>query len=464
MVGPLDLVVAASVSDSTLAFGQSFWLRATVRNQGGGEPEPTVLFYYSSTDATITSDDTQISADVASLETSNVVAKSLSLTAPEEAGTYYYGACVQSVSGEHDTHDNNCSDAVRVTVSSEFVSSDIDIAAVMDGDYRTWHLPDGAMVRLGKGTIGDIAFSPEGQYLAVASGIGVWIYEVATSRALMLLPTASVVNSVSFSPDGATLASGAGDGTIRLWDVATGESISTLEGHADGVHSVSFSPDGATLASGSWDGTVRLWDVATGDDYLDSRRACGRGQFGVVFAGWDHPGFRVMGWHGSAVGRGDRRTYLDSRRACGRGHFGVVFAGWDHPGFRVMGWHGEAVGCGDRRRSISTLEGHAGGVRSVSFSPDGITLASGSWDGTVRLWDVATHTTISTLEGHAEGVPSVSFSPDGATLASGSWDGTVRLWDVATAHDYLDSRRTCGLGLFGVVFAGWGHAGFRVMG
>ena len=120
VVGPLDLVVSASVSDSTLAFEQPFTLRATVRNQGGGEPEPTVLFYYRSTDATITSDDTQISADVVSLETSNIVTKSLSLTAAAETGSYYYGACVQSVSGEHNP-DNNCSNAVRVTVSSEFV-------------------------------------------------------------------------------------------------------------------------------------------------------------------------------------------------------------------------------------------------------------------------------------------------------------------------------------------------------
>ena len=115
-----DLVVASSVNDSTLAFGQPFTLRATVRNQGGGEPEPTVLFYYSSTDATITLDDTQISADVISLETSDTITKSLSLTAPEVAGTYYYGACVQGISSEQNT-DNNCSDAVRVTVSSEFV-------------------------------------------------------------------------------------------------------------------------------------------------------------------------------------------------------------------------------------------------------------------------------------------------------------------------------------------------------
>jgi sugar lactone lactonase YvrE len=120
VVGSLDLVVAASVNDSTLAFGQPFTLRAMVRNQGSGEPEPTVLFYYSSTDATITSDDTQVSADVVSLATADGVMKSISLTAPEEAGTYYYGACVQSVSGERNT-DNNCSDAVRVTASSDFV-------------------------------------------------------------------------------------------------------------------------------------------------------------------------------------------------------------------------------------------------------------------------------------------------------------------------------------------------------
>ena len=82
--------------------------------------------------------------------------------------------------------------------------------------------------------------------------------------------------------------------------------------------------------------------------------------------------------------------------------------------------------------SIATLEGH-GHVYSVLFSPDGTTLASsGSRDGTVKLWDVATHENIATLEGHTHDVNSVSFSPDGTTLASGSRDNTVKLWDVAT--------------------------------
>ena len=384
VVGPLDLVVAASVNDSTLALGQSFWLRATVRNQGGGEPEPTVLFYYRSTDATITSDDTQISADVVSLGDSNIVAKSLSLTAPEEAGTYYYGACVQSVSGEHNS-DNNCSDAVRVTVSSEFVSSDI--VAVMDGDYRTWHLPDGAMARLGKGTLRDIAFSPEGQYLAVASGIGVWIYEVATSRALMLIPTASSVRSVSFSSDGATLASGARDGTVKLWDVATRELVATLEGHTSGVNSVSFSLDGAILASGAWDGTVKLWDVATGE---------------IIATLEGH-----ADWVNSVS------FSLDGAILASASEDGTVKL-WDVA----------------TRELVATLEGYR--VRSVSFSPDGATLASGAGDGTIRLWDVATREIIA--EEDTSPIHSVSFSPDGVTLAAASWDGTVLLWDVATGN------------------------------
>jgi WD domain, G-beta repeat len=87
------------------------------------------------------------------------------------------------------------------------------------------------------------------------------------------------------------------------------------------------------------------------------------------------------------------------------------------------------------RPGIAALTGHTGSVHSVAFSPDGKTLATGSADRTVRLWDVATrHQIGNPLTGHAGPVWSVAFSPDGKTLATGSADDTVRLWDVATRH------------------------------
>ena len=159
------------------------------------------------------------------------------------------------------------------------------------------------------------------------------------------------VSSVSFSPDGNTLASGSQDGTVRLWDATTGSPLRTLTGHTSEVSSVSFSPDGNTLASGSQDGTVRLWDATTGSP-------------------------------------------------------------------------------------LRTLTGHTSEVSSVSFSPDGNTLASsGRYDKTVRLWDATTGSPLRTLTGHTSEVSSVSFSPDGNTLASGSVDGTVLLWELAPTVD-----------------------------
>ena len=112
-----DLVVGLpSVSNSSPVTGASFTLSATVRNQGSGPSAATTLRYYRSTDATITTGDTQVDTDaVGALAASGTSDESIDLTAPSSAGTYYYGACVNSVTGESDTS-NNCSDAVTVTV------------------------------------------------------------------------------------------------------------------------------------------------------------------------------------------------------------------------------------------------------------------------------------------------------------------------------------------------------------
>ena len=113
-----DLIVESpSVDDNTLSTGQSFTLSATVRNQGNQPAAATTLRYYRSTNTTISTDDTEVGTDsVSTLSVGDTSAVSINLNAPSSAGAYYYGACVDDVSGENNT-DNNCSDAVEVTVS-----------------------------------------------------------------------------------------------------------------------------------------------------------------------------------------------------------------------------------------------------------------------------------------------------------------------------------------------------------
>ena len=134
----VDLVVASvTASDDTLEFGQYFDLRATVRNAGTGASTATSLRYYRSTDATITMGDTQHvgTDDVSALAAAGTSSSVLTLTAPWTAGTHYYGACVDPVSGESNSQ-NNCSTAVRVTVSaSQMASADFDLASA-NGDAQ----------------------------------------------------------------------------------------------------------------------------------------------------------------------------------------------------------------------------------------------------------------------------------------------------------------------------------------
>ena len=224
--------------------------------------------------------------------------------------------------------------------------------------------------------------------LLVLSTIG-----LQTTPAQVTLEHGDWVFSVSFSPDGITLASGSRDSTVKLWDVATHTNIATLEGHREAVNSVSFSPDGTLLASGSW-ATVKLWDVAT-----HTNIATLEGHRGAVNSVSFSPDGTLL-----ASGSGDRTVKL-----------------WDVK----------------THTHIATLEGRTQYITSVSFSPDGTLLASGSYEDTVKLWDVQSHTHIATLEGHTDDVNSVSFSPDGTTLASRSDDRTVKLWNVDSRENIL---------------------------
>ena len=276
---------------------------------------------------------------------------------------------------------------------------------VVEGGAQTWRLPTGATARLGKGNVGRgdraIVFSPDGRLLAVGTAIGIWLYEVATSREVALLPTGKEVYSLAFSPDGHTLASGESysglEGMVRVWDLATGETIATLDS-ADAVYetaasgfSLAFFPDGATLAVSSKNG-VKVWDPATQS----------------ILATYDHRG--TGGQAGPILTLSADGTLLASGADDG------TIRLWD-------------LATGDL--TVAQQE-HTDEVTSLSFSPDGTILVSASRDHTIRLWDTATGDLIDTWGGHTSWVFSVAFSPDGTTVASGSSDDTIRLWDAAT--------------------------------
>ena len=120
-------------------------------------------------------------------------------------------------------------------------------------DWGRQNLPDGATARIGKGRLRDIALSPDGTRLAVASTIGVWLYDTATYQEIALLrkQNSDFIGSIAFSPEGRTLAVGGwldSYAVVHLLDMTTGELVSTLKGHTDGVASIAFSPDGDTIA------------------------------------------------------------------------------------------------------------------------------------------------------------------------------------------------------------------------
>lgn len=241
------------------------------------------------------------------------------------------------------------------------------------------------------------------------------------------------VYRVAFSPDGTRLASTGGNGTLKVWDCASGQETLALKGHTGWVLGVAFGPEGKQLVSGGTDRTVRVWDLATGQETLSlnanalvmsvSLSADGK----RVAAATKEPSVKI--WDAT---NGKALHTLKGHTA------DVTSVAWSADGtWLASAGRDQAVKVWDAAsgKERLTLKGHSAEITGVAISPDGKWIASASHDQTIKQWDAASGRLIRTLQGHGSGVMSVSLSSDSQRLASASADQTVKVWTTANGQE-----------------------------
>lgn len=276
------------------------------------------------------------------------------------------------------------------------------------------------------------AISPDRSKVVIPSTLthSQTLWDVTSRRKVVEFFTKEAVETGSFSPDGAILATGDLVGTITLWNSATGAEIRHFTDHDKYIVSVVFTPDGKRLISASHDKTVRIWNV---ENPVGLRELChfdaevsalGVSPDGcrVFVASLDTTAKLIDFATGSVIAEiGKRRKPFMSVAFAPDGQ---TFATGDSDGAIQIRQTGDA-------KLLATFTGNTGHLTALTYSPDGLRLASASGEGVIRLWDTKTGDQVLAIRTGAPNMSFLAFTPDGNTLISHGSVGKVQLWEAA---------------------------------
>ena len=334
----------------------------------------------------------------------------------------------------------------------------------MDQTIRLWDPNSGKLLNVLKRSsleVTSVSYSPDGRMLASANYGSIKFWDAGTGQLLKTLEhsNSSPLMAV-FAPDGKILGSCGLEKSVNLWDVRTGELVRNLEGHSEFITGLAISPDSQTIASGSEDGTVKLWDMVNGQ-LIRTLVGHSSAVFSVAFSPngstlasgslektpegkvftirlWDSASETVLFTWRDPFGKnlGSRGifwlnlldfepigtvTYSPDGSTLATASYGGNFKMWDTASGKL----------------VRMLEPTPSLVTSVAFAPGGRTLASSGIEETIKLRDAKNGNLVKTLFGHYSDVNGVAFSPDGKTLASAGEDQKIRIWDANTGKHLM---------------------------
>ena len=294
-------------------------------------------------------------------------------------------------------------------------------------------------------------YSQDDKKIATASSDGtVKVWDAATGKELLSVksltkgtrPPGSGFEAwgwfwyATFSPDGKYLATADGDGIAHIWDAVTGEEVLALKGHSDEVYHIEFSPDGSRLVTVSPDGLAIIWDAHTGERLLTLSE--GSALYWAVFS---PDGSRIAianyddGWVSIwDVVTGERlRTLVHPNTK-------VESVSYSPDGRRIATTskdHIVRIWDANTGKELLTLYASTNSATNTAYSPDGTRIASVVRNSQIRIWDANTGQELLTIGGHNLDVLNVAFSPDGNRIVTASRDGTARVWNVSPSRELL---------------------------